>query len=169
MNVRLATEADLPAIVAIYNESIPARRATADVEPQSVEARMGWFHNRDWSRRPIWVCCDEADGPVIAWVSLNSCFKNLPAFAATAESSLYITTSRQAHGLGPRLLEFALAQCPALGIRHVLGFIFAHNIPSRRMAERAGFQLRADLPAIARVEGNERGLVVYQYDVPANG
>src|SRR5437773_2631091 len=37
MTVRDATEADLPAIVAIYNAAIPGRTATADLEPVTVE------------------------------------------------------------------------------------------------------------------------------------
>ena len=41
--IRDAVEADLPAILAIYNEAIPRRIATADLEPQSLEARRAWF------------------------------------------------------------------------------------------------------------------------------
>jgi len=33
MTIREATASDLPAIVAIYNESIPGGMATADLEP----------------------------------------------------------------------------------------------------------------------------------------
>ena len=37
MTIRNATEADLPAIVAIYNESIPGGKATADLEQFNLE------------------------------------------------------------------------------------------------------------------------------------
>lgn len=37
IGVRDAVEADLPAIVDIYNASIPGRMATADAEPVTVE------------------------------------------------------------------------------------------------------------------------------------
>ncbi len=43
MNLRPATEADLPAIVAIYNATIPGRMVTADTEPVSVDSRQPWF------------------------------------------------------------------------------------------------------------------------------
>ncbi|MEO0687152.1 MAG: N-acetyltransferase, partial [Cyanobacteria bacterium J06649_11] len=46
MIIRHANENDLPAIVAIYNASIPGRMATADLEPVSVTSRINWFKNR---------------------------------------------------------------------------------------------------------------------------
>ena len=39
MTLRDATEADLPAIVEIYNATIPGRMVTADLEPVTVESR----------------------------------------------------------------------------------------------------------------------------------
>jgi phosphinothricin acetyltransferase len=43
VTLRDATEADLPAIVAIYNAAIPGRTATADTDPVTVESRREWF------------------------------------------------------------------------------------------------------------------------------
>ena len=43
MEVRDATEADLPTIVEIYNSTVPGRVVTADTGPVSVEGRAGWF------------------------------------------------------------------------------------------------------------------------------
>ena len=40
---RDARAADLPRIVEIYNASIPARLATGDLEPVSIESRKAWF------------------------------------------------------------------------------------------------------------------------------
>ena len=39
MKIRDAIEADLPAIVEIYNATVPTRMATAELEPVSVESR----------------------------------------------------------------------------------------------------------------------------------
>lgn len=38
-----AKQAELPKIVAIYNETIPSRLATADLKPVSVASRQPWF------------------------------------------------------------------------------------------------------------------------------
>ena len=69
MIVRDATEADLPAIVAIYNAAIPGRAATADTQPVTVEERREWFAKHEPARRPLWVA--EIDGEVAAWIGRN--------------------------------------------------------------------------------------------------
>lgn len=61
MSIRLrdAVEADLPAIVAIYNATIAGRVVTADLEPVSIESRLAWFRAHNPERRPLWVALDD--------------------------------------------------------------------------------------------------------------
>jgi phosphinothricin acetyltransferase len=98
--IRDATEADLPAIVEIYNQSIPAGWSTADTRPIAVADRVEWFRQFDPSRRPIWVA--EVDGSVVAVSYLSSFYGGRPAYGATAEVSLYIATAYQRRGIGRR-------------------------------------------------------------------
>ena len=70
LRIRDATEADLPAIVDIYNQSIPAGWSTADTNPITVADRLEWFRKFDPTRRPIWVA--EVDGRVVATAYLSS-------------------------------------------------------------------------------------------------
>src|SRR5437016_6804238 len=86
--IRDATEADLPAIVDIYNQSIPAGWSTADTQPITVADRVEWFRKFDPAKRPIWVA--EADGQVLATAYLSSFYGGRPAYDATAEVSVYI-------------------------------------------------------------------------------
>lgn len=58
MTIRDATEIDLPAIVEIYNATIPGRMATADTQPVTVESRRDWFHEHDPNARPLWVAVE---------------------------------------------------------------------------------------------------------------
>ncbi len=51
--VRDAAEADLPAIVAIYNATIPGGMVTADTSPATVEGRLPWFRTHAPERRPL--------------------------------------------------------------------------------------------------------------------
>lgn len=50
-----ATLEDLPAIVAIYNETIAGRMVTADLEPVTVDARRKWFDEHSPDFRPLLV------------------------------------------------------------------------------------------------------------------
>lgn len=157
MIIRHANENDLPAIVAIYNASIPGRMATADLEPVSVQSRINWFKNRSPVKHPLWVL---GTGEVIAgWLSFQP-FYGRPAYHATAEVSIYIATKYQKQGLGKRLLKEAIRQSPNLGLKTLIGFIFGHNEASLKLFEKFGFERWGCMPKIADIDGVERDLVI---------
>jgi L-amino acid N-acyltransferase YncA len=91
LRIRNATVADLPAIVDIYNQSIPAGWSTADTQPIAVADRVEWFRKFDPAKRPIWVA--ELDSQVVATVYLSSFYAGRPAYDATAEVSVYVANA----------------------------------------------------------------------------
>ena len=155
--LRLAESRDLAAIVAIYNETIPGRMVTADLQPVSVADRQQWFAAHTPDRHPLWVL--ERGEDIIGWASLGA-FYGRPAYAATAEISLYLTQSAQGRGLGRMLLDQVMAMCPPLGMRTLLGFIFSHNQPSLKLFEKAGFSCWGELPGVAELDGVRRSLTI---------
>ncbi|MDZ7960443.1 MAG: GNAT family N-acetyltransferase [Aulosira sp. DedQUE10] len=157
MTIRHATEIDLPAIVAIYNAAIPTRMASADLEPVSVESRLNWFRGRSPSQRPLWVI--EVEGIIAGWLSFQS-FYGRPAYSKTAEISIYIAPNFQRCGLGQQLLAQAIHHSPNLGLKTLIGFIFAHNQPSLKLFETFGFTPWGHLPQVAELDGVERDLVI---------
>ncbi len=157
MAIRHAITSDLPAIVAIYNAAVPSRMATADLEPVSVESRLAWFGGRSPTKRPLWVI--EQDGVIAGWLSFQS-FYGRPAYVSTAELSIYIAPAFHRCGLGKQLLAKAIHESPNLGLKTLLGFIFAHNQPSLKLFETFGFQKWGHLPQVANLDGVERDLVI---------
>jgi L-amino acid N-acyltransferase YncA len=155
--VRDAREADLARIVAIYNEAIPGRRATADTEPVTVESRVAWFREHAPARRPLWVA--ERDGAIVGWLSFQD-FYGRPAYAATAELSVYVSGAVQRGGVGRQLLARAIERAPGLGLATLVGFVFAHNTPSVALFERHGFARWGHLPRVARLDVLERDLLI---------
>ncbi|MFP3752366.1 MULTISPECIES: GNAT family N-acetyltransferase [Cupriavidus] len=156
--LRLATPADLPGIVEIYNSTVPSRMVTADTEPVSVASRQAWFDAHQPARRPLWVC-EDAEGRMAGWLSYSD-FYGRPAYGATAELSIYLHADRRGQGLGRYLLEQAIAHAPKVGVTTLLGFIFGHNTPSLALFERHGFARWGDLPRVAVLDGVERDLVI---------
>jgi phosphinothricin acetyltransferase len=154
---RDATLDDLPAIVAIYNSTVPSRQVTADLDSVTVESRLAWFHAHGPHARPLWVV--EEGGKVIAWLSFSD-FYGRPAYARTAEVSIYLDESARGKGLGKKLLQAALEKAPDLRIDTVLGFVFGHNAPSVRLFEGFGFEPWGTLPRVAVLDGIERDLVI---------
>jgi len=158
--IRDATPSDLPAIVEIYNAAIPGRLATADTEPVSLESRRAWFHERDFSRHPVWVWEDPASGiSILGWLSFKP-FYGRPAYAATAEVSIYVAPAAQQSGIATRLMEHAIRQAAPLHLTTYLAFVFAHNSPSVALCRKFGFEQWGHLPRIAVLDGIGRDVLV---------
>jgi L-amino acid N-acyltransferase YncA len=157
MIIRDAVEADLPAIVDIYNATVPTRMATAELEPTTVEARLPWFREHSPDQHPFWVM--ECDGCVIGWMDFK---KFLPrcAYRGTAEISVYVDERFRRQGVASRLLEKAIVRVPSHGITAIVGLIFAHNEPSLKLFGRFGFERWGLLPRVARLDGIERDLII---------
>jgi L-amino acid N-acyltransferase YncA len=156
--IRDAVRADLPAIVDIYNASIPGRMATADTAPLTVLQREPWFGEFDPARRPLWVAA-EAEGPAIAWLSLRS-FYGRPAYHETVEIGVYTAPVAQRRGIARTLVRHAIGRAPALGIRTILAFVFGHNRPSLTLFASEGFATWGTLPGVAVLDGVRRDLVI---------
>ncbi len=173
MIIRDAVEADLPAIVEIYNSTIPCRLVTADMEEISVESRLSWFHSHTRDRRPLWVVdpsleqameCnaleDEIRCDIAGWLGFQSFYSARKAYDKTAELSIYISPHYRRQGIGRILLQAAIAQSPALGIKNLVGCIFANNEPSLKLFKNFGFEQWGYLPAIAEFELETSDLVI---------
>lgn len=130
--------------------------ATADIAPVSVESRKPWFSEFDPARRPLWVF---ADSGVKGWLSLRS-FYGRPAYAATAETGVYVAPEAQHRGVGRQLLRHAIAAAPGLRLRTLLAFVFAHNAASVGLFVAEGFARWGLLPGVAELDGVERDLAI---------
>jgi L-amino acid N-acyltransferase YncA len=155
--IRDATIADLPAIIEIYNTSIPGRMATADLEPVTVASRMEWFAAHTSARRPLWVL--EIDDRIAAWLSLRS-FYGREAYQHTVEIGVYVLPDYHRQHFGDRLLSKTIDTAPSLDIKTLVAFIFAHNYPSLNLFNKHNFQQWGYLPQVAQLNGIDRDLII---------
>lgn len=163
--IELARPGDLARIVEIYNATIPSFRVTADLEPVSVESRAAWFaahrtaidHPQSNPNRPLWVLREHER--VIAWLSFSD-MHSRPAYARSAELSLYVDAASRGQGIGGTLLDAAIAEAPALGCARLLALIFGHNSESLSLFTSRGFERWGHYPQVAELNGVERDLVV---------
>lgn len=157
LEIRIARLEDLPAIVGIYNASIPSERSTADLEPVSVESRMAWFVMHAPDRRPIWVA--DRGGEVVGWLSFSD-YYGRPAYATTVEVGVYIAPEAQGAGVARALVERAIASAPSLKVRTLLWITFAANDASVALAERFGFARWGLLPKVTELSGVRRDIAI---------
>lgn len=157
--IRLAQIEDLPAIVDIYNQSIPSQQSTGDTQPVRVEERMTWFREHRPGEHPIFVA--EVDGGVAGWCSLSAYRPGRAALRFTAEISYYIAPAYHRRGIATALVEHALAACPALQIRHLFAIVLEGNQASLKLLEKMGFEQWGYLPKVANFDGKEVGHLYY--------
>lgn len=158
MHFRDAIPTDLPTIVAIYNSTIASRMVTADTAPVSTESRRQWFDAHSSNKHPLWIVEDN-DGIIIGWVSFQA-FYGRPAYDGTAEISIYLDPLQRGKGYGKKILQYCIDNAGTLHINTLLGFIFAHNIPSLQLFTALGFEEWGHLKNIAVLDGIERSLKI---------
>lgn len=157
--IRLAEPADLPDIVAIYNQSIAGKASTADLTPVTVADRQAWFEEHlSQPNRPIYVVTN-TEGVIMAWGSFSD-VKNRIAYHISSEISIYVATQYQGLGLGRLLLQWMLTQAPQLGIQNILALIFGHNKPSLALFEKFGFEPWGRFPKVCDMQGFTADLVI---------
>ena len=157
MKIRDAVEADLPAIIKIYNAAIATRISTAQLEPVTVESRRHWLKEHSPDRHPFWVL--EFGGKIAGWLTLKP-FLPRGAYRGTDEVSVYVDGKYRRRGFARTLLEEAIARAPSLRIHAIVGLIFAHNEPSLKLFAQLGFEKWGLLPRIARLDDDERDLTI---------
>jgi len=154
---RIAQPSDLERVVEIYNATIPSRQVTADTEPVTVTSRQTWFADHTPELSMLWVV--DMAARVAAWLSFSS-FYGRPAYARTAEISVYVDAAFRGRGIGTYLVRQAKTHAPSIGVDTLLGFIFGHNTPSLALFAREGFARWGFLPGVATLDGKERDLVI---------
>lgn len=153
----LANEKDLPKIVDIYNQIIPSRLATADLEPITVAEREAWYHSFT-KTHPLWVIKNN-EQKVVGWVGLEP-FYGRAAYEHTCEIAIYIDKSVRHHGLGTQAINFVISQLPQLGITAIVAYIFGHNLPSLGLFKSFHFTEWGRLPRVAELDGVQRDLII---------
>ena len=157
---RLATRADLPAIVDIYNSVIPERSATCDLEPVTVDSREAWLAESDPGRYPVWVGHEPGSPAVVTgYVSLEPFLNGRRGYDITADLALYLHPEHRGRGQGEHLLRQALSRAPELGLRTIATTIFASNERSLRLFRAHGFQEWGRLPEVADLGGRLEDVV----------
>lgn len=134
--IRIATENDLPALTAIYNEAIEKTVATFDTEKKSIEQRREWLSHHK-SKHPVWVY--EQDGDVIAWACISE-WSDRCAYSGTVENSVYVFQKFQGRGIGKQLMKTLVDFSREQKFKTILARISDGNEASIRLHKQFGFE-----------------------------
>ena len=118
--IRPSTEADLPAIAAIYGHHVLTGTATFELVPPSV-AELAARRAAILEHGLPWLVA-ERDGAVAGYAYAGP-YRARPAYDWTVEDSIYIHPDHTGQGLGRALLEPLIEQAATRGCRQMVAVI----------------------------------------------
>jgi L-amino acid N-acyltransferase YncA len=136
--IRPSTDADLPAITAIYAHHVLTGTGTFEVDPPSVDDMCA--RRADVLSKGLpWLVAVQND-TVIGYAYCNW-FKPRPAYRYSAEDSIYLSSEVAGKGIGSTLLAELMAQAQRAGVRKLIAVIGdSANAGSIAVHKSAGFQ-----------------------------
>ena len=118
--IRPSTDADLPAITAIYHHHVLHGTGTFEVDPPSQQDMAG--RRADVLSKGLpWLVL--ADGEQVLGFAYCNWFKPRPAYRFSAEDSIYLAPEAAGRGLGRALLAELAAQAERAGVRRLIAVI----------------------------------------------
>jgi L-amino acid N-acyltransferase YncA len=157
--IRPAAEADLTAIVAIYNEVMQTTFTIWREQPTSVAERQAWLAETSRMGHPILVATD-ASG-VLGFIAAEP-FRSWPGYAATWEHSVHVRRDVRSRGVGGGMLDAMEATLRTRGAHIMVAGIDSENDGSLRFHARAGFLETGRMPEVGQMRGSWRNLVLLQ-------
>ena len=144
--IRPAAQADVPAILEIYNEAVLNTTASYDYEPSTLPTRLAWFDSHVAQHHPVFVAVDDADC-VIGWSSLSE-FRSRVGYRFTVEDSIYVAAGRRGQGIGKLLIPPLIEAARQLRMRSIIAAIDADSAASLHLHELFGFERVAYLKQV---------------------
>jgi phosphinothricin acetyltransferase len=133
--IRLAAEADLPAINDIYNHYVRHSSCTYQTEPTTLAEREIWFEAHG-AKHPATVAV--IDGIIVGWASISR-FRSRSAYDHTVENAVYVKHDLHRRGIGSALLSDSIERAKQVGHHTIIAVIDAEQSGSIALHLKHGF------------------------------
>ncbi len=137
LTIRHAGEADLPIILAIYNDAVENTFAIWNETLVDLENRRQWLAEREQGGFPVLVA--ERDGAVLGYASYGP-FRPHDGYRHTAELSIYVAAEARGGGIGRALLAALVEEARARKVHVLVAAIEAGNAVSIALHQAQGFE-----------------------------
>lgn len=125
--IRPATEADLPAIAAIYGDAVASSTASFETEPPTLAEMTRRFEVLHAGGFPYLVA--ERDGAVAGYAYAGP-YHQRAAYRSTLEDSIYVARTARGGGVGRRLLAALIAASEQIDCRTLVAIIAESGSPA---------------------------------------
>jgi L-amino acid N-acyltransferase YncA len=157
--VRPATEADLPPILAIYNDAVVKTTAIWNDTIADLANRKTWFEARQKQNYPVLVA--EEEGVVVGYGSFGD-FRAFDGYRFSVEHSVYVAEGTRRRGIASALLEALTLKARELGKHVMIGGIAGDNLASLKLHAKLGFSESGRMPEVGFKFGRWLDLVFMQ-------
>ncbi len=154
VSTRPLTEADLPSVLAIYDEGLATRNATFETRLPTAEQLRG-----RWLPGMAWVA--EIEAQVVGWTAVTPVSAR-ECYAGVGETSVYVTESARGRGVGKALLFTQVMEADRAGLWTLQTSIFPENRASLALHHSAGYRTLAVRTRIAQLDGVWRDTVLLE-------
>lgn len=137
--VRVADEADLPGLNAVYNHYVRQTHVTFDLEPVTMEQRREWFTHYAPSGRHRLVVAVSGEGAVIGYAA-SSPWRPKRAYETSVETSVYLAPGATGLGIGTALYSELFEALAGEDVHRAYAGIALPNDASVALHERFGFR-----------------------------
>jgi L-amino acid N-acyltransferase YncA len=120
MDIRDATQADVPDIQAIYAHHVLHGAGTFEEEPPAVEEMAARFQ-KVVDHGCVWLVATDATG--ILGFGYYDRFRDRSAYRYTVEDSIYVREDVRGQGVGKALVSRLIALATAAGLRQMIAVI----------------------------------------------
>jgi L-amino acid N-acyltransferase len=162
MRIRDATNADLPAILGIYNDVVTNTTAIYDERASTPEERQAWFDARCRAGLPVLIA--ELDGEVVGFSSFGE-WRSRWGYRYTVEHSVHVRADCRRRGFGRALIEALFPRAAALGMHMMIGHIDSAATASLRLHEKLGFMPIGTFREVAQLHNRWLSVVAVQREI----
>ena len=120
VEIRPATETDLPFVTEIYAHAVLHGTATFELIPPDLTEMTRRFRALMDGGFPYFVAA--VDGAVIGYAYAGP-YRPRPAYRFTVENSVYLQPAIHRRGIGLQLMQRLIADCEARGFRQMIAVI----------------------------------------------
>ena len=160
--IRLATEADVPEMLAIYAPYILTTTYTFEYDVPSEEAFLARF--QDITARFPWLVWEE-EGKILGYAYGSLPFERA-AYAWCTEDSLYLRPEAKGKGIGTKLLSCLEKLLQLQGYRKIYAIITAENTVSLDFHRKNGYLCTATFPNCGYKFGRWLGVTWMEKELP---
>ena len=161
--IRIAAEADLAVVAAIYQHAVLYGTATFELVPPDLAEMTRRFRALIDGGFPYLVAA--LDGAVVGYAYAGA-YRPRPAYRFTVENSIYLDPAIHRRGIGMKLMRRLIEDCETRGYRQMIAVIGdSANAGSVGVHTRGGFKMIGTHPNVGLKFGRWLDTVMMQRDL----